>query len=326
MTIGFSRTPVLVIGYNRPDFLEKTLESVAAARPSKVYVVIDGPKSDSAEDKIKVIDCQVIAKKFEKDFEILTKFYFRENNTGSAVNILSALHWFFSQEEFGAIIEDDCIIEDTFIDYLIDYRSLLGRNRIRIISGFRPPLNIKPDNSISFTHSPLTWGWATDRNSWNSMWNEITFLHHKKKIKNPGLKHNVFNYWKVGFQRSILRRSDAWDILLAFNMLIHDCLTVIPQKNLVRNIGTDKRSSNTFGKDRLINIPTFPYKENSRDIEIDPPTITLNDKIIFNELNSIKRIHSISPFIKDLFYFFKRDKGSSDLFVYLKKNSIPVIH
>jgi hypothetical protein len=319
------RTPVLVIGYNRWDFLSKTLNSVAAAGPSKVYIVIDGPKSDSFEDQKQVIQCQVISKKFQEEFGIPTKFYFRKNNTGSAVNILSAIHWFFSQEEFGAIIEDDCIIEDTFIDYLNDFRNLLGKNRIRIISGFRPRLNIKPDNSIAFTHSPLTWGWATDRNSWNKMWNEIILLYYKNKIKNPGFKHSVFNYWKVGFQRSITRRNDAWDILLAFNMLIHDCLTVIPQKNLVRNIGTDERSSNTFKKDKLINISTSPYEKGSHKSRIDSQNIALNDEIIFKDLNSIKRIHSISPFIKDLFYFFKWNKSSSDLFVFVEKNSIPII-
>lgn len=44
--------PVALIFFNRPDTFQKTFEAVAAARPSKLFLIQDGArKSKPGEDK-----------------------------------------------------------------------------------------------------------------------------------------------------------------------------------------------------------------------------------------------------------------------------------
>ena len=198
----------------------------------------------------------------------------------------------------------------------------MNQQRIKIISGFRPNLELKPNDSLALTRSPLTWGWATDLNSWNILWSDILELNKQKKVINRGIKHYIFNYWKIGFRRSMKGENDAWDILLAFNMLLNDYLTLIPPKNLISNIGTDNRSTNTFKKDHLINIKTFPYSGSKLSLENALEYIDSNDEKIFHKLNSIKYYHLISPYVKNFINRFRTARTNNDLLVRIDVNRI----
>jgi hypothetical protein len=322
LTKELDRIPVLVIGYNRADFLSRTLEAIWLARPSNLYIVIDGPKAGSSMDEDRVFSCQKVVKDFFSTHKLNGKTYFRKENVGSAVNVLTGIMWFFSHEKFGAIIEDDCIIESTFLEYLSDHKFLLNQNGIKIISGFRPNLKIEPYDSLALTHSPLTWGWATDLNSWNSLWNDVLSVDKQKKIINRNITHHIFNFWKIGFRRSMKGKNDAWDILFAFIMLLNDYLTLVPSKNLISNIGTDNRSTNTFKKDELINIKTFPYSGLKLNLESALEYIDSNDKKIFLKLNSIKYYHAISPYVKNFINYFYRTRKNIDLLARIDANRI----
>lgn len=322
LTKELGRIPVLVIGYNRADFLSRTLEAIWLARPSNLYIVIDGPKAGSSVDKGSVASCQKVVNEFFSTHKLNGKTHFRKENVGSAVNVLTGIMWFFNHEKFGAIIEDDCIIESTFFDYLSDHKYLLNQHKIKIISGFRPNLELKPNDSLALTRSPLTWGWATDLSSWNILWSDVLALNKQKKLINRSIKHYIFNYWKIGFRRSMKGENDAWDILLAFNMLLKDYLTLVPAKNLISNIGTDNRSTNTFKKDHIINIKTFPYSESKLSLDSALEYINSNDEKIFHNLNSIKYYHSISPYIKNFINCFRKARKNSDLLARIDVNRI----
>ncbi len=321
-TLGSNKIPVLVIGYNRPDFLSRTLEAIWKSKPSNIYIVIDGPKLDNAIDKKQVYKCQKIAEEFISKYKLNGKTHFRKENVGSAVNVLTGIMWFFNHEEFGAIIEDDCIIDSTFLDYLSDHRSFLNQHKIKIISGFRPNLDLKPNECLTLTHSPLTWGWATDYSSWNNLWANVLLLNKQKKIFKRGIKLHIFNFWKIGFRRSMEGKNDSWDILLAFSMLINDYLTLVPSKNLISNIGTDDRSTNTFNKDGLINIKTFAYTRLKPNLDPALKFISYNDKKIFNKLNSIKYYHLISPYVKNFINYFGGSDHYTDLLTRINRNKI----
>ena len=322
LTKELDRIPVLVIGYNRADFLSRTLEAIWLARPSNLYIVIDGPKAGSSMDEDRVISCQKVVKDFFSTHKLNGKTYFRKENVGSAVNVLTGIMWFFNHEKFGAIIEDDCIIESTFLDYLSDHKFLLNQHGIKIISGFRPNLELEPNESLALTHSPLTWGWATDSNSWLALWSDVLLLDKQKKIINRSIKHHIFNFWKIGFRRSMEGKNDAWDILFAFSMLFNDDLTLVPSKNLVSNIGTDNRSTNTLKKDELINLKTFPYSGLKPNLDIALEYIHSNDKKIFYRLNSIKYYHAISPYVKNFINYFGRTRNNTNLLARIDANRI----
>ena len=75
-----NRTPVLLIGFNRPDFLAISLKELAATGRN-IYIAIDGPRDNS--DLEEVIKSRQLAKEFaEVNCELQNTFlWFREKNS-----------------------------------------------------------------------------------------------------------------------------------------------------------------------------------------------------------------------------------------------------
>jgi hypothetical protein len=73
------------------------------------------------------------------DWPCELKTLFRESNLGCKNAVSGGINWFFSHEEMGIILEDDCLPSASFFDYATQ---LLQRyrhdNRIWMISGFNP--------------------------------------------------------------------------------------------------------------------------------------------------------------------------------------------
>ena len=44
------KTPIMFLAFNRPDCTERVFESIRKVRPSKLYVAIDGPRENRADD------------------------------------------------------------------------------------------------------------------------------------------------------------------------------------------------------------------------------------------------------------------------------------
>ena len=44
------KAPVLVIGFNRPEFLKQVFDAVRRARPSQLFLALDYPRGGRAED------------------------------------------------------------------------------------------------------------------------------------------------------------------------------------------------------------------------------------------------------------------------------------
>ena len=49
------KNPVLIIAFNRPDFLNKLLLTLKKVKPKKIYISIDGPRLDNFyEDNVNI--------------------------------------------------------------------------------------------------------------------------------------------------------------------------------------------------------------------------------------------------------------------------------
>ena len=103
---SFSCVPILLIGFNRPDFMAAQIVAIRDARPPRLYIAVDGPREgriDEAEKCRAVRDCVKLI-----DWPCEIKTLFREKNLGCKYAVSSAITWFFENEEMGIILEDDC--------------------------------------------------------------------------------------------------------------------------------------------------------------------------------------------------------------------------
>ena len=106
--------PILILTYNRPKHLHVLLKALNTIKPKKLYISCDGPKND-----FDLMQISKIKKKIKKTSKI-TKIYpnFLDKNHGIAIAPQLGIDWFFQHEEFGIILEDDCIPSKLFFSYM----------------------------------------------------------------------------------------------------------------------------------------------------------------------------------------------------------------
>lgn len=100
--------PILYLVYNRPDLVEVTFSSIRSVRPPVLYICADGPIDGNNEDLNRCASVRKLVGEINWPCDV--KFLFRKNNLGCSASIIDALDWFFSENEFGIVIEDDCLV------------------------------------------------------------------------------------------------------------------------------------------------------------------------------------------------------------------------
>jgi hypothetical protein len=240
---------VLIIAFNRPDLLRKTLDSLISMRGiGKIYVHVDGPRENIDRDFDLTVECRTLTLLALQDRDSVTLF--QKENLGGKVAIQNAIDWFFSREDFGLIVEDDVIIHHE-VPFILEKVFLAGINtrEIGTISlhnplpeNFQPTLNLNTKVSIY----PLIWGWAAWAQTWRIYERNIEdgFL----TIAYVVLRQRHLNlvakkYWLLKFLNS--RTVETWDTQLLYAHWKNNLKTLTFNVNLASNMGFDERATRT---------------------------------------------------------------------------------
>ncbi|WP_295651528.1 nucleotide-diphospho-sugar transferase [uncultured Mucilaginibacter sp.] len=243
-----TRSAVLFLIFNRPDVTKKVFEQIRHAKPARLYVAADGPRSDKENEALLCEQTRAIIKAIDWDCELKTLY--RDENLGCKVAVSSAIGWFFDQEDEGIILEDDCLPVTSFFyfcDTLLDYYR--NDNRVRHIAGS----NFQQGNTwgeASYYFSKLThvWGWA----SWKRVWADYDVDlsdYNDNEVKQQ--LHDIFgdtyvvNSWMQIFEVLKAKKINTWDYQLAFTNFMKKGLSVMPNVNLVSNIGFGSGATHT---------------------------------------------------------------------------------
>jgi len=265
-------TPVLFLIFNRPDTTRKVFEAIRKVRPTKLYIAADGPRADREEDIRKCNQAREIVNTI--DWECTVTRLFRDENLGCGKAPSSAMTWFFEHETEGIILEDDCLPSSSFFffcaELLAQYRY---DTRIMQIGGcnFEKKNKRGKEDSYYFSNMIYIWGWATWRRAWNLYNYE---MHHYAEIKNKGYLNELYDYcyerdhydyifekMYIGDERT--SRKTVWDYQWQFMCKINSGLTIVPEKNLVVNLG--------FGQDATNTVDTMGAGNSLKMEEIDFP-------------------------------------------------------
>jgi len=132
-----SSTPVLFIVFNRPETTRRVFEAIRAARPERLYVAADGPRSGRPEESARCALVRQIATAVDWPCDVQTRFL--DENLGCGRAVTAAIDWFFEHEPAGIILEDDTLPHPDFFGFCGE---LLDRyatdERIGMIRGFNP--------------------------------------------------------------------------------------------------------------------------------------------------------------------------------------------
>mgnify|MGYP000459853838 FL=1 len=234
-------TPVLIIIFNRPDFVKNLIDILRFVRPTILYVVADGPRNEKIDDIDKCLNARNQIDKI--DWECNIKKKYSEKNLGCGINPSQGISWALSQSEEVIILEDDCMPSIDFFKYCDELLNLYKNDqRIMMISGNNHTLGkFDFDYSYEFSHHTQTYGWATWSRAWSkydfniSKWPEVSSLDWLEDITDSKKAAKYwFNIFEMCYQKKL---ASAWDYQWTFCCWINKGLNIIPSVNLVTNVG-----------------------------------------------------------------------------------------
>jgi hypothetical protein len=234
-------TPVLFLIFNRPEITKQVFNAIQQAKPPRLYVAGDGPRSKCTEDEENCKLARSIATNVDWDCEVKTLF--RDHNLGCRLAVSQAIYWFFEQEPEGIILEDDCLPSQSFFWFCQEMLEYFRNDKaVGVICGFYSnELEYKPSASFFFSRYLRVWGWAGWRRSNEGYDSNINLLIEKQNTwkKDIFSRTDIFlkRYWQDMFEEVGSGKIDTWDIQLQYLLWQKKQQVIVSSKNLVQNIG-----------------------------------------------------------------------------------------
>ena len=234
-------SPVLFLIFNRPEITQQVFSAIRKAKPPRLYVAADGPRSDYPNEDEKCEHSRKIAKNVDWDCEVKTLF--RDQNLGCRLAVSQAIYWFFEQEPEGIILEDDCLPSQSFFWFCQEMLEYFRNDKaVGVICGFYSnELEYKPSASFFFSRYLRVWGWAGWRRSNEGYDSNINLLIEKQNTwkKDIFSRTDIFlkRYWQDMFEEVGSGKIDTWDIQLQYLLWQKKQQVIVSSKNLVQNIG-----------------------------------------------------------------------------------------
>jgi len=304
MTNNPFATPILFLIFNRPVTTEKVFQQIRKIQPRHLFVSADGPRKEKTNEEQKCIETLKIIEKIDWECELKTNY--SEKNLGCRVGVSSGINWFFSIVTEGIILEDDCLPDLSFFHFcetLLEYYRT--DKRIMHIGGVNfQDGKTRGTGSYYFSAFNHVWGWATWKRAWNLY--DVDMKSYPECLR-QGLLNQLFpdpairNYWKRNFDLVFENRKDTWDFQWQYASAINHGLSIIPNSNLITNIGFDANATHTVDHSHLLaNIPT-----NAMQDIIHPTAITIEqkaDRYAFRHYLSPSKWRKVWSLIRRIFY------------------------
>jgi hypothetical protein len=250
-------TPVAFIIFNRPDLTEIVFEAIRQAKPKKLLVIADGPRFPEEAEKCE--KTRAVIKKVDWECEVLTDF--SDVNMGCKLRVSSGLDWVFSEVEEAIILEDDCLPAPSFFNFC---QTLLEKyrqdERIMMIGGVNfQPDQYKTEYSYYFSKYIHIWGWASWRRAWKHYDVEMKTW---QEYKNLDLINSVCSdpdekkVWIDNFEQVYNAAIDTWDYQWVYTCWSQNGLSILPNFNMISNIGFRLDATHTLSESPYANLPT----------------------------------------------------------------------
>jgi hypothetical protein len=229
------------------------------AKPKSLFIAADGPRIDKVGDIRLCAEARDVIKKINWDCDVHTLYH--DQNLGCKIAMSSAINWFFNHVEAGIILEDDCAPDISFFNYCEELLEKYKNDTlIGIISGDLFLRDRDIQYSYYFSSFPHMWGWATWRRTWKNYDSSIKdwpqFRNLDWLTEKTGSEYYA-RIWLNIFESVYQQQIDTWDYQVVFMLWAQSQLSIVPNRNLVSNLGFGSDSTHTQNaSDRFSLIPT----------------------------------------------------------------------
>lgn len=247
-----THSAVLFICFNRKDSAQQVFNAIREAKPPRLYFACDGARTEEEWEKCN--DVRSIQQQVDWDCELKTKF--SDVNLGVKVGESTAMDWFFQHEEEGIILEDDTYPDNSFFRFcdemLAKYRN---DERIWNINGNNLMMEWEHGTMDSYYFSQhgygAYWGWASWRRVWDKY--DVEMKEYPAVRKTPVLDDHFLdksekNEAYMLFDLTMTGEISSWDYQMDFARIVNKGYTIIPNKNLISNIGFGAEGTHTINE------------------------------------------------------------------------------
>ena len=270
-----SRYPVVLLAFNRPDFTRRVFEKVRAWKPSRLHLVVDGPRSAVPRDEELVAEVKRIASDIDWQCEVFEDF--ADSNMGLRARISSGLSRVFEVSDGAIIVEDDCVPDLTFFSYCDELlRRYQDVPEVGVIGGSSRLRGSRVSPySYDFSSDLRIWGWAT----WARTWKAFVDSGDLEASWSRAERDSIVEQFPSGPRRATMAKMlsraaelDSWALPFAVHFKRSGLLSTVPEVNLVENVGFGSHSTHTVFEDYVAQVEsqslTFPLRH--------PPSVAEN--------------------------------------------------
>lgn len=309
--------PVAIIFFNRADTLQEVFDAVRKARPSQLFLIQDGARANNPDDAEGIEACRNVFAHVDWECEVHKNY--SEENLGCGRRVSSGISWVFEHVDRAVIIEDDCIIEPTFIRFCAELlEKYKDDTRVTMISGLNHfgewPCG---NNSYFFTQTAAIAAWAT----WKRVWDQFDFhisdfqdaynqkllaasFHHKRAAK-ARLKN-----WNSIYERGKAKeRIRYWGPQFGYLKYKTGGYSIVPSHTLSSNVGINAKAtfsgtSLDFMKESMRSW--FFQETRPMEFPLVHPSIMQFDTAYDQKYYDITYPPRIAAFFTKAFYFAKK--------------------
>lgn len=265
--------PVVLFLFKRVKKTVQIVEQIKKVRPSKLYLIGDGPRNDN--ESLDVLECRrEVEKHIDWDCEVIRNY--AERNRGVYQNIAGGALWVFEHEAKAIFLEDDNLPAISFFQYC---KELLERyetdTRVLWICGTNYLKEYMPQDGSDyvFTKLMLPCGWASWSSKFTKFYDGTIQLYRnpyiRERLRKEYLNKLLYQHDFPAWERIIEainngKQPSSWDYQMALALRLNNVYGIAPKYNLICNIGADMDS--IHGGVSMDNIMTrrfceVPFKE-----------------------------------------------------------------
>lgn len=239
---------VLMLFFNRPESLRQVFNEVKKARPARLFLYQDGPRTGDKynKDMEGIMACRSIVEDIDWDCEVHTNY--QEQNYGCDPSGYLSHTWAFSLTDKCIVLEDDVVPSQSFFTFC---KEMLDRyehdERITMVSGFNiDEVTTDINDDYFFTSTFSIWGWASWKrvvSKWDGGYSFTQNDQYMRQIE--ALVRN--RRYRNDFMRMLNSHSSSgkqyFESIFWSHMLMNNGLAIMPKRNMINNVGASNEST-----------------------------------------------------------------------------------
>jgi len=296
-------TPILLIGFNRPNLLQKRLKEINQFGLRNLFISIDGGSTEQQIDGIKLVldDCL-----FESSINY--RVIIHNENLGLARHITNAISEVLNEFSHVIVVEDDIVLGANFFDSILCGLEIADSDsQIATVGGFSPFFHFSLFSRKNYWRKSeyfSAWGWGISRANWNSYLFELESGGLEDKLSDSKTWSNLSShqklFWLSKFRKVTIKPIRTWDYQMQFMSFLYDKKHLLPAFRFCDNEGfNDSRGVNNVSK-----RPRWLFDVNAKGLSPGAKYIPYFIQPIFRYVD--KWIWARDSTVKDLFLFLRR--------------------